>query len=282
MASAGRRRPRGSGLEATTRKGPRKRLPLLQLVLCNGTTAQGIQRYTEQLQQEKRLPHLLFVQEHHCRGEQLTDHQAWLAKAGYHSHVSPALPGAGKGTKAGVAVLARANLPLTKLHAVASPAAVAGHLAVGHVSTFCKGGVACLSIYLAVGIGIAFENAEILAKAARVVKALQSQWILAGDFNNPIEALEPYAKAIGGHIIAPSMSTCLSASGGSVIDYAIVSPGLFSALTSITVDEQACTAPHRPVLLTFSVPQEVPMVRQLRCPAPLPRGLPLGCARAPP
>ena len=115
-------------------------------------------------------------------------------------------------------VATKSNAGLTKLRAQGTPELIPAHCAGMHVSAIVEGGFSIFSLYLKVGVGTRWENAEYLAKLGKVLRGLTAEWLVAGDWNNSPDDIKGFAGSVGGVIVKATGPTCVTAGSESCID----------------------------------------------------------------
>ena len=160
----------------------------------------------------------------------------------------------GNAGSAGVAVLARSSLRMTKFQVPTSDEGevnasrfVAAQLEIS--------GYPCMmvaSIYLKVELGITGENLDLLTQVARVVSKAQIPTVVGGDWNAAPRALmeSEFVSKIGGQVFVPKGGTCTAGKEATTLDYYVVTQ-MSNAVESVHAVKGSCNKTHRPVEITF-------------------------------
>ena len=127
---------------------------------------------------------------------------------------------------------------------------------------------------------------RLVAKALQAAKAKELPWIVGADFQDEPEAVKRWTAEMvgraGGRLVYTEAPTVYPSNGKPrTIDYFIVSDSLAPYFESIRIFDEAATAPHRAVLVTFKSVTEPRWQWTLRTPKRFPREKPVGCARHP-
>ena len=90
------------------------------------------------------------------------------------------------------------------------PDGVCDILEMAHVNACLRGGLHCMSIYLMEGEGLGPSSMAILKCAAIALRALNAPWIMTGDWNVPLSAIQEPAwlKIAKGSVYATQLTTC--------------------------------------------------------------------------
>ncbi|CAK0899848.1 unnamed protein product, partial [Prorocentrum cordatum] len=133
-------------------------------------------------------------EEHHARveGGGLAKAQKYALAEGIHGVWGPALPGAGAGAQAGVAILAPGRVLVTTPPGLGGPTLGPGRAAAARVSCGGRRGVVMVSVYLRVDEQLSSENLVMLFKLYKCLQALEAMqlpWIVGGGFNREVSQL---------------------------------------------------------------------------------------------
>ena len=124
-------------------------------------------------------------------------------------------------------------------------------------------------------------NVVTLSRLERAVLLSEGEYCIAGDFNDGIEDLEPFAASIEGVILRAPKPTCRAGGGETFIDFFIVSEGLATRVMGYWMDEEDGMYPRRPWGILFGGKAIPSQKRELKLPAGLPLHRPIGCPRQP-
>ncbi|CAK0789192.1 unnamed protein product, partial [Prorocentrum cordatum] len=199
---------------------------------------------------------IICAQETRIVESRLGEFQHRAKDLGFHGMWAPALATNAKGPQAnhcGVAILVPTNVMITK-PPDGDPIIYPGRVVASFVNWGVPGGVIVVSAYLVTSTGLTGENLSILwAIAQRVAfwNAAGFDWILAGDWNSDIAALNArgWIESLAGFPYTPPSATCCKEDGNSKIDYFIACANLSSRLgTAVVVDTYGTIPPpHYPV-----------------------------------
>ena len=237
-------------------------------------------------------PHAALVQEHHLLSEQaVAEGQRWLKGRGWSSIWAPAVV-KDVGPSAGVAVVVRSHLGLTKVpgkEAVVSP----GRCVAGFLPNFAGGGLIIMSVYLHTHVGWTDDNHAIVGSMVSYVSDVACPWLWGGDQNMPPrifskcgadqqsdDGRENWIARLNAVLVAPNVPTCWSSGDGACYDYFVMQSSLAHSLVGVSVVDGSSIATHKPVELHLCKGRR-PLRSRVRIKArPLPE-IPIGCAPKP-
>ncbi len=283
-----------SGLATERRPRRARRGGYFDFVQINGSGWGPMRNW---LEGHRRRPVLAMGQEHRLLAHACAATEASMRQAGWRMGFAPALPtegdgrdatGAERSTSAGAFVAAPAHIGCEPLHGCvswdASPVGATGRLAVGWVNVL--GGIACISAYFWCGEGWSCRNQALMRRIIALKQDICCMWVLSADFNMEPEELHSHSlmRELGGVTIRHSSGTCVSgkAKVRKCYDYFVIDGRLKGSVESVTVLEDAGTAPHLPVRMRIRASAQGLLARIQVKPKALPVHKPIGCAREPP
>lgn len=196
---------------------------------------------------------LIFIQEHHLVEERISSAAQVLAKAGWHSFWAPARPTVGRGSSAGVAVLAKGHLDVQSLGKLPSTAGFENASLVEHRIARALwrhrlfGDIVLYSIYLVVGLGAKGENATIMEALWDDTESHGLPFLIGGDFNMSPEALQPLLGQSA--VVVHGGPSTRGPFGGACLDYFLASCEVAALTQGACPVEHIPTSPHQPIKL---------------------------------
>ena len=183
------------------------------------------------------------------------------------------------GVSSGVAISARCYFGMKQRFIDWCPKRFRSIIGCSHISGFCRGGLHCSSLYVWCIEGPSKRNPDLLQCVAQVIAELRGPWILAADFDFPIEVLQAsgWPALVKGKIIAAPAPTC----GRKVCDYFVASEGLGGSVVGASVFDDAGFHPHFPSRLFPRGRLRSDLKRPLVAPRKLDAYCPSGCVGDP-
>ena len=194
---------------------------------------------------------VLFVQESGVHSGNIGEVTDWCSKRKWHAVFCPAeLKHSGK-TAAGVAILCRFHIGLRLPEPHEGTGQVYPHRVlhcVLHIPGWPKINAVCG--YLVSGVGLNPMNVDIL-KAIGMQVERHLDWVVAADWNLTVSAVEAskLPSKLEAKIVAPSVSTCISAHTASILDYFLASSSFSKVVSAARTVSTHPGGPHKPVQL---------------------------------
>ena len=142
--------------------------------------------------------------------------------------------------------------------------------------------IACYSAYLWCSEKLSPRNRSILAELGQSVSAHRLEWVAGGDFNMTPSQLAKagFERKCRGRMVAPQEPTCYGAGRPAVLDFFLVSAGLWQAEKQVVTTKCLAVRPHLIARLEFTEKLEEIEVTRMRWVRPVSKEPPLG-PRAP-
>ena len=233
----------------------------------------------ERIQESSLRFDVIGVQETHLKPEQCDSHEAQLRKVGYNAILSPGAPKGTGGLAGGLATMVSSNIGLSGVLGH-EPVIWPGRATALHVGGVCRGGVVFVNMYLKHSSGLGAFNWGILSKVGSFLKQVGLPFVIAADWQIEPDCIvtSGWPAALDATVFFPDRGTCRPAN--KVIDYFVVSNAL-ARVCVCKVLADIPTAPHFPVLLTFSAIPAEETIQVVQVPRRFPAALPTGCALPP-
>jgi endonuclease/exonuclease/phosphatase family metal-dependent hydrolase len=251
----------------------------IRTLTINCTTTVALKPFLRETQ-----ANVVFVQEHHMRGDGLLQLAETLRGWGWTGVWAQAAGGATEShSSGGVAVLAKAPVVATALEGLQvkehGGRLVAAMLIAPQARPFTG-----YSVYLHDSVGMSPANRAIMHEWGEHAVGLGRPYILGGDFNNrPVvvqkEIDQMCMQDLGAHIVCVenSVGTCVVDEGKATnIDYMVMDDRLIQAVQKVEVDVGGGFKPHRPVSVSFLPYLSSLKVRRMQGAGKLPREAPFG------
>lgn len=236
----------------------------------------------------------MLIQEHHLAETEVAEASNILRKMGWKSLWTAAVrSGRAKGTRrkleptqGGTPVCVRDFLGLTTLDKEEKEGRrseiVPGRLCGAKVCLPGGRNIACYSAYLWCSEKLSPRNRSILAELGQSVSAHRLEWIAVGDFNMTPSQLANagFERKSRARIVAPQEPTCYGAGSPAVLDFFLVSSGLWQAEKQVATTKCEAVRPHLIARMEFPEKLEEIEVTRMRWVRPVSKEPPLG-PRAP-
>ena len=176
---------------------------------------------------------------------------------------------------AGTAVVTKCFFGLTPAELSFFPEEFSSRISVAHVSSFMRGGLHFLSVYMWTNEGMSKRNLDLLQILAQVIDGLKGPWVLAADFNMNPQVIEQsgWLQLVKGRIVSTTLPTC----NDNVYDFYVVCSPLAAGVRGVSRVLDAGVYPHFHVRLYLQANCRLLTKRVLRSPVLLGPRVPPGC-----